>query len=383
MSIPVFSRKTLMKATDSLIGAALCLTLGVFDYLLGRETNARGTEIADIKRILIIRPGGLGDMLVLLPVFKALKNKFADAVIDVVCERRNLEVLEMAGLAENALVYDSNPFRFFGELRRRSYDVSLDSEQFHNFSAVFGRISGSPVRIGFKISPKRNLLYTHLINYELDGPEGRQFSRLLSPLGIKASPSPLSGTLRDLDFSLPRSILEKLSDAAGANGFVAIHPGTSTAYKLWRNDNFVEVVQSLREEHGLGAVLVGGKGEEGAAMEIQRRAESRGCTVLSFVGSVSLSTTAAIARRSAMFIGADSGIAHLAVALGLRTVVLFGASDHRKWGVKDASHAVVRAPMPCSPCFIFGYHKLCRTFDCMEQIVPEDVLDACRRVLKA
>lgn len=380
MSIPLLNKKTLMKTADSIIGAALCLSIGVLDYLLGRQTNAGKSDITDIKRILVIRPGGLGDMILLLPLIKALKNRFSNITVDVICEQRNLEALKMAGLADNALAYDSHPIRFLRKIRKRTYDVSIDTEQFHNFSAVFGRLSGSPIRIGFKISPKRNLLYTHLINYELDGPEGSQFARLLSPLNTENTVLPLNGILSDFSSKPPDFIKERLS-TTGTDNYAIIHPGTSSPYKLWQNDNYVEVIRELYRKYGLATILVGTKSEEPAAKEIRMKALLKGAPVVSFVDSPSLETTAALIQKGSVFIGADSGIAHLAVALGVSTVVLFGSSDYKKWGTEDAAHAIVRKPLPCSPCFIFGYHKLCRTFDCMGQITPADVLEACRRVL--
>ncbi|MDA0991423.1 MAG: glycosyltransferase family 9 protein, partial [Verrucomicrobia bacterium] len=59
---------------------------------------------------------------------------------------------------------------------------------------------------------------------------------------------------------------------------------------------------------------------------------------------------------------------------GRRTVVLFGPSDDRKWSRADDQHAVVRNPLPCSPCSIFGYHKYCRDIPCMRSISVEQVM---------
>jgi ADP-heptose:LPS heptosyltransferase len=71
----------------------------------------------------------------------------------------------------------------------------------------------------------------------------------------------------------------------------------------------------------------------------------------------------------------------VAVALGTPTVVLFGATDPRKWGVSDERHAVVARPLPCSPCCIFGYNKPCRHVACMNGIDADTVIESCDRVI--
>ena len=312
----------------------------------------------------------------MLPILKLLQKSTFAPSIDVVCERRNLAVLKLAGFETNALLYDSNPLRLLISLRRRHYDVVIDTEQFHHFSAVFARLSGAPVRIGFKISPRRNLLYTHLINYEMDGPEANQFTRLLRPLGIRESPEPLSGFLRETE------LLASPPDADLPSGpYVAIHPGTTSRYKVWPHDRFVRLIRELHSEHALSAVLTGGSDEARNAQRIMQAAGGSEGNVVSTAGTLPLAATARLLRSAALFVGADSGIAHLAVALGTPTVVLFGASDHKKWGTDDEKHCIVRQDVPCSPCFIFGYHKLCRTIDCMKQISVDDVLTACRGIL--
>ena len=94
-----------------------------------------------------------------------------------------------------------------------------------------------------------------------------------------------------------------------------------------------------------------------------------------------MAETAGLVARSRLFIGPDTGLAHLAAAVGVPTVVLFGPGDHLKWGVSDATHAIVRKDLPCSPCSLFGYHKPCRTIACMKEIEVEDVVAACRQIL--
>lgn len=359
-----------MKAVDATLGPVLC-------SLLSRAAlRSRGNELPvpidprALRRILIIRPGGMGDMLVLLPVLKQLTARLPDLEVDLVCETRNMDVLRLAGLTDHALPYDTRPLRFLGMLRRHDYDLVLDTEQFHHFSAIFAFLSGAPIRIGYKINPRRNPLYTHLADYSVSGPEGRQFAALCEPLGIDPARCVLEGCLSGV--------------APGERGRrVAIHAGASTRYKQWPPERFAELAASLRRQRQLEPVLIGGTAERNGCERIAaavRQSVGQSCAIEL---SDDLAATAAALRRSALFVGTDSGLAHLAVALGRPTVVLFGPSDHRKWGTQGGAHGIVRTDIACAPCFIFGYHRPCRTFACMAGITVAAVLDACAEVLEA
>jgi len=126
--------------------------------------------------------------------------------------------------------------------------------------------------------------------------------------------------------------------------------------------------------------LLGAGREEAVARVIAEQA-GLGERVVVLAGRKTLRQVAGLIGRARLFVGGDSGLAHLAVALDVPTVVMFGPSDARKWGVQGGRHAVVRKARACSPCFIFGYHKFCRSIACMADIEPEQVLEACRRVL--
>lgn len=377
----LFNRTSFLKAADATAGSMLCRILGSLNHFSKGDTPTAPINLEQIRRILIIRPGGMGDMIVLLPVVSLLKEKYPQAAIDIVCEKRNVAILKLAGMTENALVYDTNPLGFLSRLRSRKYDVAVDTEQFHHFSAVFALLSKAPARIGFKINPTRNPLYTHLINYAPDGHEGEQFMRLIEPLGITNTCYDIQDALPDLKTETPPAVADELKEVAGKNGFAVIHAGTSSELKLWAEENWVKLSGLLHEKRGLGIVLIGGKGDGKISAQIVEGATRTNCRIVSFAGKHDLGTTSAVIKQASVFIGSDSGLAHLATALGVPSVVLFGPSDHLKWGTQAPHHAVAHADLPCSPCFIFGYHKHCRNIACMKQISVDKVFEAVEKVI--
>lgn len=377
------SRIALLKAADAVLGSLFCRLLGHLPAVAVANESSRLPAPADVRNVLVIRPGGMGDMIVLLPVIGLLRDRFPNACVDIVCEKRNLPVLRLADADRDAIAYDGNPFRFLWRLHRTAYDVVLDTEQFHNFSAVFGLLSGAAVRIGFKINPRRNPLYTHLVNYSPDGREGEQFLRLLEPLGVmRAACEPDSAVPRPAT-ELPPWLRDEIREATGEGPFAVIHIGASTVFKRWDTGKFAALARRLREQLGLAVVLVGDRRDAQTGRKISREAGTPDCQVVCCSGRLDLEMTAAVMARSALFVGVDSGLAHLAVALGLRTVVLFGPTDHLKWGTREELHAIVREDLPCAPCFIFGYHKPCRSIACMRRIGVDEVMEACARVVSS
>lgn len=366
-----------LKLFDALVGGPLCILLGFLASF--RSISNRNSEelLVHIRRILVIRPGGIGDMILLLPVLQLLKKQFPNAQIDVVCERRNIEVLQIAKWRNGRLlIYDANPIAFILKLLRSQYDVAIDTEQFHNFSAVFTYFSGASVRIGFKINPRRNSIYTHLVNYDVGGFEGDQFMKLVKPLGITSCN--IQSALNNVSYSLPPSAEAQLLTK---RAFVVIHPGGNVRQKTWEPAKYAELIKHLKTKFGLVTIIAGSKTEKKYESMILKILGTETNDVISMVGKLTLSQTAELIRRSAIFIGTDSGLAHLAIATGVRSVILFGPTDENKWGQNNNLHATVRKQLPCAPCSMFGYYKPCRENACLRKIEVNDVLTAVEKVL--
>lgn len=374
-------RNNILKAADATVGALMCHILRLSPRAVNHAEKYPDIEPGKVSSILLIRPGGMGDMVLLWPVIQFIKAVCPAAEIDIVCEQRNTDVLKIAGFDGVSMSYDSNPFPFLRRLLGRKYDVVIDTEQFHHFSAVFAFLSGAPVRIGFKINPRRNALYTHLVNYSLEGYEGEQFMGLISSFLKDGAKYELKNSIDRLMPGLVSSVGDKL---AKLGAYAVVQSGASTRYKLWSSDKYIEMLSGLIDRHELGAVLVGDGNDVSRCSEIRSGLdEARQKRCLSLAGEMDLAATAVVMKGADIFIGSDSGLAHLAVAMGVSTVILFGPSDHRKWGVIDGRHAVVRRNLPCSPCFIFGYNKPCESIACMRQIEPSDVLAAVVRIKSA
>ena len=372
----VFSRTWLLKLLDAGPGYVLCKTMGRWRHHTGATELSEAPAPESIERILVIRPGGMGDMLMLLPVIRSIRDACPNAAVDVICEKRNEAVLRLAGLDVTTLLYDIHPLRTLAAIRRVRYSLVLDTEQFHNFSAIIACLSGAPVRIGFKVNPARLHLYTHLVDYDMYGRETTQFYRLLTSLNIETEPQAVTGFLRGPTAEgappLPANFPSR------GDRIVAISPGSSNRYKHWNPACFARVIQAI-DDKDITFLLVGGWTEANQAQAIMDRSLS--ATVHDYTGKLDLEQTAAVLSRAMIFIGCDSGVGHLATALGIPTLILFGPSDPRKWSHPGPRHAVVRNDLPCAPCASFGYYKLCRDIPCMQTITAESVVARVKELL--
>ena len=369
------SRKSaILKFVDSFVGPAACA-------LLSRpQKNAERRKLQDTEGpILLIRPGGIGDAVMLLPALRALKTAAPTRPIDILCESRNEAVFNFALPESRTISYDKTPLRALRALRRNAYACVLDTEQFHNFSGVMTALTRAPLRIGFKINTNRRGLYTHLVGYDLDGPEDLQFGRLLeSALGHAVALPPRCGILKTLPTAVP--LPQPAPDAKP----LAIHAGGSVSSKRCPANVIADAARAAAHKHGLAISILGAAPDAAYAAEIESLLAaplSPPLQIVNHCGKLTLNETAQICASARALLGPDSGIAHLAVAAGTPAVVLFGPSDPRKWAPPQGAGKAVRIDLPCSPCSIFGYTKPCDNHECVCGITREAISAALEDVL--
>ncbi len=354
----------LLKTLDALCGGLFCRIL---------PRSRRAGRVAEARRLLLIRPGGIGDAVLLAPALGALRRKFPAATITVLAEKRNAGVFALIPGVDQVLRYDV-PREFLAALRLRP-ELAIDTEQYHRLSAVVARLSGAKTLIGFA-SNERSRLFHHALPYSHDDYEAESFLHLLVPLGI-APPASTEPPFLSVPQESQGRAEELLSPLAG-QPFVTLFPGASIAERRWGAERFAQVAGALCR-HGYACVVVGGR-EDGAA----GAAITAGAGGLNLAGQTSLAETAAILARSALLVSGDSGVLHLGVGLGIPTVSLFGPGIAKKWAPRGPRNRVLDRRLPCSPCTRFGSTPPCpRQAACLQGIGPELVVEACLALLPA
>ena len=325
-----------------------------------------------ISRVLFIRPGGLGDAILLLPVIEIIAKQHPDAQIDILAESRNQAAFSFLKIPHQVELYTD--LGAFFRLRKNHYDVIIDTEQWYRLSTVYAHLL-KPVRlIGFATNERARLL-TDKVSYSLNDYELESFFRLLEPLGLVVGQSD-----KRLGIALEQKMIEQTRCLFGntdVDQWVAVFPGASLPEKRWPIENYCKVVRGLQEK-GLGVVIVGGETECEVAGIIE--AET-GCTNL--VGKTSLAETGGVLVNMSLLITGDSALLHLAASLEVPTVSLFGPSNPKKWSPQGEQHKFLQEEFECVPCSRYGHIPSC-PYDvkCLNTLAPEDVLDAALELLE-
>ncbi len=351
----------LLKEADRLVG-------GVIASLL---PSARG-RFSGYPRILLIRPGGIGDAVLLIPAIQAIRKNYPQASIDILAEKRNGAVFTLCPDVGRLFHYD-RPGQLLDSLCRR-YDVVIDTEQWHRLSAVVARLTGARLLAGFASNARRRL-FNHAASYAHERYEADSFFDLLAPLGI-ARPESFPIPFLEVPLEAMATAGELLADLAG-KPFITLFPGASIPERRWGAERFRPVAEHLSRA-GYGVVVVGG-----AADSREGEAIVAGGLGLNLAGCTSLVETAAVIDRSALLVSGDSGVLHIAVGLGKPTVSLFGPGIAEKWAPRGARHIVINKSLHCSPCTKFGTTPRCpRGAECMREITVGEVAAAVGEVLK-
>lgn len=348
----------------------------LFDTAVGRiaasfiSTPVLGESAAPVASLLIIRPGGIGDAVILAPAISSVKKAYHQARITILAERRNAGVFSLIPGVDEVLCYDQ-PRQFLHALRG-CYDLVIDTEQSHRLSAVVARFVSAPVKIGFD-SNERRRMFTHQIPYSHDDYEAASFAHLLKPLGIEVGMEAPFLSVPDAAIARITGLLESLDDLP----FVTLFPGASIPERHWGADRFRKVAELL-SAFGVKIVVIGGKEDR-----LQGEVITAGRLGLNLAGLTSLPETAAVIQRSSLLLSGDSGVLHIAVGLGVPTVSLFGPGRVLKWAPQGDTHVVINKKLPCSPCTTFGTTPPC-PYDarCMKEITVSEVLEASRSLLE-
>ncbi len=320
-----------------------------------------------VKSILIIRPGGIGDAVLLLPMLHQLSLVYPDTKIEVLAESRNAEVFLWSPVVSRIWQYD-RPLDFL-KLFKQRYDLIIDTEQWYRLSAVVARLLAAPRSIGFATNTRSRLL-TDPCPYDSNEYEGLMFLSLLAPLTNNAVIPPM-------DFS--ESLVLPQSKRTFVNPYVVILPGASVAAKQWPAERFAEVARYC-EQSGFDVVVVGG----GADRAVGQVIVDSSPLCLNLAGKTSLTEAAAIVSGAQLVISGDSGLLHVAQLQGVPTVSLFGPSNPQKWCHKKDYHFVVSADCDCSPCSHFGTIPVCRhNYQCIANISVVMVIDAVERLYRS
>jgi heptosyltransferase-3 len=337
-----------------------------------------------VDRVLVVRLRSIGDTVLATPALRALRRFLPHARIDVLLEDWVAPLLTGFPDVDEVLTVPRSGTRARAQiavkLRARRYDVAYNLHG-GTTAGFLVRASGAKYRVGFA-EYRYHTLYNQLAppSAELWGEpkthSAEQQLALIGWTGVPVSDRPAS-ELGESE-TAATSVAARLTgvDVDSAAPIALIHPAAAFDTKRWAASRFAAVCDQL-QNNGIAPVLVAAPFEAELLADVAER-----CRVKPpGFADLTLPEVTALARRARLFVGNDSGIAHIAAAVQTPAVVVFGSSNVAHWRPwTSAPHEVVREDMPCAPCP--GY--TCGMFDspqCIERVTVIQVSEAIDRVL--
>ena len=332
----------------------------------------------DVRRILLLAPNWVGDAVMSLPVMAALRSFFPETRITV------------AARAPVAPLYEGQPgvssiIAITGGLQRWTWFRSL-SPKFdlgvalpNSLAAAAGLfLARAKERLGYAadgrsllltraVTGRRQLAGLHQVYYYLG---------ILTALGEVSCFTPPQITISEQERQAALELLTTRGVNPGAS-LVGLAPGAAYGpAKRWPPERFGEVGRTLASESGAYPILLGGPGDRNAAAEVLRHFDGQ---ILDLVGQTSLRQALAVLSHLHLLITNDSGLMHVAAALGVPLIAIFGSTDPVATGPFSDRAAVLRQTLSCSPCF----ERTCQTgYSCLTGITVAAVVEAARPWLK-
>ncbi len=336
----------------------------------------------------------MGDVIHTLPAAAALRQVFPQAILGWLIEERWAELLctlpaprsgvrsRQRPLVDRIHTVDTKQWRrapvslgtwermaaSVSDLRTARYDVALDLQGAVR-SALLAKWSGARVVLG-SAQPRENLASMFYTRQVL--PSGAHIVERNVSLAEAMAQRPLAIARAELPHDpAAEQEIDRWLNLHGIQSFALLNPGAGWGAKRWPAERYGDVAQALAQD-GLTPVINSGPGEKSLACAVE--AASRG---LSLVFSGSLSCLIALTRRAGLCVGGDTGTVHLAAALGIPVVAIFGPTEPVRNGPFGTRSIVLRSPLSST-----SYRHVAQGDQGLLVITADEVVAAARRLLK-
>jgi len=317
----------------------------------------------DFSNILVRATNWVGDAVMSLPALGAIRDRFPKARIAILVKPSVADLYTRESFADEIIMYDLQSIWSMGrQLRSRQFDCAILLQNAFE-AAWIAWLAKIPTRIGYK-RDGRQLLLTRAVDVPRPGEIPRHerfyYLELLRRAGL-------------ID-ALPESDVIRLSSRKLPNGkrIIGVSPGAAygTA-KRWLPERFAQAAGALAEARGASIALFGTKSERALCEEVARLVSGR--EVTNYAGETTLAQFIDLAAGCELFLTNDSGSMHIASALGVPTVAIFGATDDTTTGPTGSNARVGRQPVDCSPCLLreCPIDHRCMTGVSAERVVKE------------
>lgn len=341
------------------------------------------------RRILLTRMKFIGDVVLTTPAIRSVRTAFPDAFIAYLGDKNAVTLLEQNPHLNEIIPYDFTRPAVIEQanvalaLRRRRFDLVVDF--FGNpRSALLTWLSGAPVRVGPE-RKGRGRLYTLTVRDDGRAKTAVAFhNQSIAAAGIRPQPGRTELFLSADERREARIYLQWLDRESGTmdvtRPIVGIHPGGTWPAKRWLPERFGELADQVRASLGAQVILTAGPGDSGTTAAVMQHAVAP----VKMLTGLPLRQLAAVIAHCSVFVSNDAGPMHIAAALGVPTIGIFGPGEENIWFPYDPAdgHTALRKDVICHPCRLDicpregdGY------MECMKLLTVSEVVAAIARII--
>lgn len=348
------------------------------------------------RRVLIVQPYGIGDLLFMTPVLRALRLIPRVEIVDLLLGSRTEALVAANPHVDKIFVFDKDRFhrqKFFQNLQdlrqlgrtlaARKYDLLLDFSARWEYGFWGKFFLNIPRRAGYAY--KKHGFFHNIRLPILQGFNRQHVTEYCCELahlaGIEVQDKFLEFYPQAVDREAASAILQE-KFFAYLQSYAVISPGGGESwgvdahFKRWPAENFSKLIHQIQARAGFkGIVILGSDKEKELGQKIQQTCK---IPAINFSGDLSLATAAAIVEKAKLFIGNDGGLMHLACSLQVPVIAFYGPVDPMVYGPYPprSNHiAIYKENLACRPCYQrFRYNSACPTRECLQDISPEEAV---------
>lgn len=333
--------------------------------------------------ILLIQLGDIGDVVLTMPAILALRRQFPDNEL-IACVREHArELAEDCPWTDGVICVDKKKrtlrqglvyhAQFLTALRKPRFSLAIDLRTGPR-GAIVAFLSGAPYRIGRFADEGplwRNSLLTHLVRPENEvvqyAPE--HHLNILAPFGFHMEDALPTLTIPELRRKSSQAIFRE-AGITDQRPIAAIHPFSLWQYKEWQPGEWISLMRHLTTRRGFSVIVTGSSSERVRAGELTNGFSGR---AFNLAGKTSIGELPAVLKACNLFVGVDTAALHMAGAVGVPTVGIFGPSSPVSWAPRGDRHCVVTKGMSCQPCRQKGCQGIEKS-RCLDDLKAEAVI---------
>ncbi len=355
-----------------------------------------------MKKFLIINPFGIGDVLFTTPIIAGIRSNYPDSVIGYWCNERvkdifkgdpNINKIFALSRGDLKRIYNESKLEgikkflnLLSSIKKERFDVSLDYSLDHRYGLI-SKLSGIKRRIGFNYKNRGRFLTDKI---EIDGYEGKHvveyYSGLLKFINIEPKAKNLFLFIPEGNKLKSKNILKRAGISEG-DLIIGVAPGAGASWgksahqKHWSAIRYAQLADRIIKDLKVKILILGDDSERPIADIIVNAMKNK---PIDLIGITSLEELIAIINNLNILITNDGGLLHIAVALSVKTVSIFGPVDEVVYGPYPPSdkHIVIKKELICRPCYQKFRMPICdRDKECINSISVEEVFDATQRLI--